>query len=68
MEEKELNEAIELLKNAVNESNIKNQKFIDLTLVKAEERFNYQKALLVTRTMVEHGKITEEELKLRLGL
>lgn len=68
MEEKELNEAIELLKNAVNESNIKNQKFIDLTLVKAEERFNYQKALLVTRTMVEQGKITEKELKLRLGL
>lgn len=68
MEEKDLNDAIELLKNAVNESNIKNQKFIDLTLVKAEERFRYQKALLVTRTMVEHGKITEEELKLRLGL
>ena len=68
MEEKDLNDAIELLKNAVNESNIKNQKFIDLTLVKAEERFKYQKALLVTRTMVEHGKITEEELKLRLGL
>jgi transcription initiation factor IIE alpha subunit len=68
MEDKDLIEAIELLKNVVNESNIKNQKFIDLTLVKAEERFKYQKALLVTRTMVDHGKITEEELKIRLGL
>ncbi len=68
MDEKDLQEAIELLKNAVNESNVKNQRYVDLTLVPAPERPKYQKALLVTRTMVEHGKISEEELKLRLGI
>lgn len=68
MDEKDLQEAIDLLKTVVNESNVKNQKYVDLTLVQAPERPKYQKALLVTRTMVEHGIITEEELKLRLGL
>lgn len=68
MDEKDLNEAIELLKNAVGDSHLKNQKYVDLTRIPAPERPKYQKALLVTRTMVEHGKITEEELKLRLGL
>ena len=44
----DLNEAIELVKNAVKESHIDGQKHVDLSLVDASERPDYEKALLIS--------------------
>lgn len=63
-----LQEAIELLKNAVKESHLDNQPHIDLTLVLAPERPKYEYALMVTRTAVARGEMSEAELKEQLGL
>jgi len=63
-----LEEAIDLLKNAVKESHIDNQKHIDLSLVDAQERLVYEKALMFCQAYVARGEITDEELKGRLGL
>lgn len=63
-----IDEAIELLKNAVKESHIEGQKHIDLSLVDAGERLSYEKALVLCRSQVAQGKLTDEELKTRLGL
>jgi hypothetical protein len=63
-----LDEAITLLKNAVKWSEVKNQKHIDLTLIAAEERPLYQRALAVTTIEVEKGTLTQDALKVRLGL
>lgn len=68
MDKQKLEDSIKLLKNIVNNSHIKNQKFIDLNLVSATEKPKYQEALLYTRTLIEHGELTQEELKVRLGL
>ena len=64
----ELESAIKLLKNAVKNSHLDNQKHIDLTLVDAQERPKYEKALMYCRAKVAQGELTEEELKNRLGL
>jgi hypothetical protein len=63
-----LDEAITILKNAVKWSEVKNQKHIDLTLVAAEERPLYQKALVVANLEVEKGSLTQDDLKARLGI
>jgi hypothetical protein len=63
-----LDEAITVLKNAVKWSEVKNQKHIDLTLIPAEERTLYQRALAVTTIEVEKGTLTQDALKSRLGL
>lgn len=63
-----LDEAITLLKNAVKWSEVKDQKHIDLTLIAAQERPLYQRALTVTTIEVEKGTLTQDELKSRLGL
>lgn len=63
-----LDEAITVLKNAVKWSEVKNQKHIDLTLIPAEERPLYQRALAVTTIEVEKGTLTQDALKTRLGL
>ncbi|MEC7275293.1 MAG: hypothetical protein VXV96_03150 [Bdellovibrionota bacterium] len=64
----DLNEAIELVKNAVKESHIDGQKHVDLSLVDATERPDYEKALLICRAHVAQGHLSEEDLKTRLGL
>lgn len=63
-----LDEAITLLKNAVKWSETKDQKHIDLTLIAAEERPLYQRALAVTAIEVEKGTLTQDALKARLGI
>lgn len=63
-----LDEAINLLKKAVKYSEVKGQKHIDLSLCIAEERPTYQTALVIANTEVEKGSLTQDELKIRLGL
>jgi hypothetical protein len=63
-----LDEAISLLKNAVKYSVVKNQKHLDLTLVSAEERPKYQKALVIVNDEVQKGLLTDADLKARLNL
>jgi len=61
-------QAVELLKNAVKYSHIDGQKHIDLTLVDASVRPEYQKALAICRAQVAQSLISDEELKNLLGL
>lgn len=64
----QLDDAIELLKNAVKFCGTIDQKHIDLTIVPAEKRQTYEKALAVSQLSVKEGKITREELLRRLSL
>lgn len=61
-------QAVALLKNAVKYSHIEGQKHIDLTLVDASERPEYQKALALCRAQVAQNLISEAELRDKLGL
>lgn len=63
-----LEEAINLLKNAVKESHIENQKHIDLSLVDASVRADYEKALMICRAAVAQQQLSDDDLKSRLGL
>lgn len=63
-----LEDAINLLRNAVKDSHLDNQKHIDLTLVDAGERATYEKALMVCRAAVAQQQLSEDELNNRLGL
>ena len=61
-------EAIKLLKNAVKYSAIDNQKHLDLTLVDATERIDYQKALMVVQSHVLKGEKSQAEVNELIGL
>lgn len=61
-------EAVKMLRNAVKYSNIKNQKHLDLSLVNAKDRVDYQKALMVVQSSVSRGEISQAELNEKLGL
>ena len=61
-------EAVALLKNAVKFSHIEGQKHIDLSVVDAGERPEYQKALAICRAQVAQEKISEDDLNSLLGL
>ncbi len=63
-----LDEAIALLRKAVKWSEVKNQKHIDLSVCIAHERPTYQRALVIANTEVEKGTLTQDDLKIRLGL
>ena len=63
-----LDQAITILKNAVKWSVVKNQKHLDLTLVSAQERPLYQKALVVANLEVEKGTLSQDDLRSRLGI
>ncbi len=63
-----LDEAIKLLLKAVKWSEVKNQKHIDLSVCVAQERPLLQKALVIANLEVEKGTLTQDELKMRLGL
>ncbi len=66
--EKHLEEAINLLRRAVKDSHLENQKHLDLTLVSAHERGQFQRALIVTKESIRQGIISQDELDRRLGL
>lgn len=61
-------DAVKLLKNAVKYSNIKNQKHLDLSIINANERLEYHKALMVVQSSVKRGEITQAEVNEKLGL
>ena len=63
-----LDEAVTILKKAVKWSEVKNQKHIDLSICVAEERPLFQKALVIANLEVEKGTLTQDDLKVRLGL
>lgn len=60
--------AITLLKNAVKFSTIENQKHIDLSLVNAADRMEYQKALMIVQSAVKRGEYTQIEVNEKLGI
>ncbi len=63
-----LDAAITLLKKAVKWSEVKGQKHIDLSVCVASERPLMQEALMFAQLEVEKGTLTQDELKIRLGL
>ena len=63
-----LEEAITQLKKIVKFSTIEGQKHLDLSIAVANERANMQKALVVVKSEVEKGTLTDQELKERLGI
>ena len=65
---KKFEEAVELLRNAVKYSHLDNQKHIDFALVNADHLDTYKKAMIVVRSAVVEGELSEEDLKKRLGL
>jgi hypothetical protein len=64
----ELERAIEVLRKAVKHSGNIDQKHIDLTLIPAKDRKEYESALMVSQLAVKDGKLTREELISRLLL
>ncbi|MBT3586279.1 MAG: hypothetical protein HN509_15335 [Halobacteriovoraceae bacterium] len=61
-------QAVSLLRNAVKESHIKNQRHLDLSLIKADERDQYKFALMKVNHSVAKGDLSEADLKNLLGL
>jgi hypothetical protein len=61
-------EALKLLKNAVKYSHLNNQKHLDFSLVNADLLDQYKKAMVIVKTAVAEGELTEIELKQKLGL
>jgi hypothetical protein len=61
-------DAVKLLRNAVKYSNIKNQKHLDLSVINAKDRIDYQKALMVVQSSVARGEISQAEVNEKLGL
>mgnify|MGYP007063396158 CR=1 FL=1 len=64
----DVKKAVDLLKNAVKDSHLNNQKHIDLSLIDAKARIDYQKALVVVQNAIKNGDKTETEIKHELGL
>jgi len=65
---KTFEDAVQFLRSAVKFSKIKNQKHIDPALVNAEDLGDYQKAMVLVRHEVDSGKISQDDLKNKLGL
>ncbi|RLA63703.1 MAG: hypothetical protein DRQ88_11040 [Epsilonproteobacteria bacterium] len=63
-----LESSINKLKTIVKYSTVKGQKHLDLSLVSAGDRIDFEKALAKINVAVKNGELTEEKLKQRLGL
>jgi len=63
-----LDEAIQILKKAVKHTGTIDQKHIDLTVVPANERGIYEKALAVSQMSIKDGKITRDDFMRRVNL
>lgn len=63
-----LDQAIQLVRKAVKFTGTIDQKHIDLTVVPAEERPAYQKALAVLQLELGKGTLTKDVLNSRLHL
>ncbi|MBA2406125.1 MAG: hypothetical protein H0V66_15220 [Bdellovibrionales bacterium] len=64
----DLDQAIELLKNAVKHTGNIDQKHIDLTIVPSDQRGLYEKALAVSALSIKDGKITRDEFLRRVHI
>jgi hypothetical protein len=63
-----LDQAIDLVRNAVKYTGTIDQKHIDLTLVPAEKRSTYEKAMAVCQISIKDGKISRDEFLRRVHL
>ncbi len=64
----DLDQAIDLLKNAVKHTGNIDQKHIDLTIVPADQRPLYEKAMAIGALSIKDGKITRDEFLRRVHL
>lgn len=64
----DLDQAIELLKNAVKHTGNIDQKHIDLTIVPTEQRPLYEKAMAIGALSIKDGKISRDEFLRRVQL
>ena len=64
----DLDQAIELLKNAVKHTGNIDQKHIDLTVVPNEQRPLYEKAMAIGAMSIKDGKITRDDFLKRVHL
>jgi hypothetical protein len=64
----DLDQAIELLKNAVKHTGNIDQKHIDLTIVPNEQRPLYEKAMAIGAMSIKDGKITRDDFLRRVHL
>lgn len=64
----ELENAIELLKNAVKNTSTNDTNHIDLTLVPAEDRHKYEEAMKISGLAIKEGKITRDEFLRRVHI
>jgi len=63
-----LDKAIELLRNAVKYTGNIDQKHIDLTIVPADQRTMYEKAMAICQLSIKDGKISRDEFNRRVHL
>ncbi len=63
-----LDQAIDLLKNAVKYTGTIEQKHIDLTIVPADKRALYEKAMAICQISIKDGKISKDEFLRRVHL
>ena len=68
MQKMTLDQALELLKGIVKESHLDNQPHLDLSLISASERYEYQKALMIMKEAIAQEQISEAEVKETLGI
>ena len=61
-------EAIKILREAVGESHLEGQPYINLSLVPAQKRPECQKALATVQAAVAKGEISHEDLLSQLAL
>lgn len=61
-------EAVALLRPAVKESHLEDQRHIDLTVLPAGRRGEARRALMWARAHVARGRVSEERLKRDLGI
>lgn len=64
----ELERAIDILKNAVKNNGTTDMMHMDLTLVPADERPKYEKALMVVKLAIMEGKLSQDEFANKVNL
>ena len=64
----DLDSAIGLLQKAVKWTGTIDQKHIDLTVIPANQREDYEKALMVAQLSIKEGKISKDEFLRKLHL
>ena len=60
--------AVEILKYAVKDSHLDNQRHIDLSVIPAEKRDKAEQALITLRTYIAKKEVSESQVKKDLGI